>query len=100
MLRRSPQGRWREQLSNQLPYLADTSHYHFFASSSSITLMTLGESGLVRGENRATTSPPRPMTNFSKFQVILPDPFGLVSSEVRCLYKSQAPLPSFLFSDR
>lgn len=58
---------------------------YFLASSASIALSTSGSSGLVRGAKRATTSPLRPIRNFSKFQVILPAPLGLVSRAVRCL---------------
>ena len=35
-------------------------------------------SGAVRGENRATTWPSRPMRNFSKFQLMSPLPAGFV----------------------
>ncbi len=59
--------------------------YDFFCSSVSISLTSPGSSGLVRGSKRATTSPLRPMMNFSKFQLIFPSPLGLVSKEVRCL---------------
>ncbi len=68
-----------------LPRPPDHSCGDFFANSASMTFTNAGSSGRVRGENRATTRPLRPMTNFSKFQSILPGPLGLVSSEVRCL---------------
>jgi hypothetical protein len=45
------------------------------------------------GEKRATTSPLRPMMNFSKFQLIFPGPTGFVSRVVKFLYKLQAPSP-------
>ena len=46
-------------------------------------LQDFGRVGLGLRAKRATTSPLRPMTNFSKFQVILPDPLGLASKAVR-----------------
>ena len=51
----------------------------------SITEITSAASGTVRGWKRATTSPLRPITNFSKFQVISPGPLGLASNAFKCL---------------
>ena len=58
---------------------------YFFANSASMTFSTSGSSGVVRGANRATTSPFRPTMNFSKFQLIGPGPAGFVSSAVSSL---------------
>jgi len=58
---------------------------HFFSNSASITFSTSGSSGFVRGPKRATISPLRPTTNFSKFQLIFPGPTGFVSSAVKFL---------------
>ena len=48
-------------------------------------LQDLGIIGLGVGAKRATTSPLRPMMNFSKFQLIFPAPLGFASEEVRHL---------------
>ena len=62
-----------------------TSTNDHFSNSASITFSTSGSSGFVRGPKRATISPLRPTTNFSKFQLIFPGPTGFVSSAVKFL---------------
>jgi len=62
-------------------------------SSLSMIATTAGSFGFVPDPNRATTVPLRSIRNFSKFQPILPAPLGLVSSDVRNLYSSQAFSP-------
>ena len=49
---------------------------YFLASSVSISLATWSSLGFTRGPNRPTTSPSRPNTNFSKFQLTSPRPLG------------------------
>ena len=65
---------------------------HFFANSASMTLTTSGASGVVRGEKRATTSPLRPMMNFSKFQLILPCARGLGVQRGQVLVERAGPV--------
>src|SRR5258708_17994377 len=66
---------------------------HFFAIYSSIALITLASSGVVRGGKRFTTSPLRLTRNFSKFQLIGPFSFSFFSLEVRKSYSGQMPSP-------
>lgn len=51
--------------------------------AASMALTNSASSGVVRGENRLISLPSGPIRNFSKFQLILPLPTGLVSCAVR-----------------
>src|SRR5439155_21434035 len=66
---------------------------HFLPNSASIARPSSGDSGLTADLKRPTTSPPRPMRNFSKFQPMAPANFGLVSLAVRYLYRGQISGP-------
>src|SRR5262249_14747225 len=70
-----------------------TAQLHFLASSSSMALTTLSESGFSAGSYRATISPLRPTRNLVKFHWISPPNFGFVSLLVRYLYSSDWPSP-------
>src|SRR5262249_39187949 len=66
---------------------------YFLASSSSMALTTLSESGFSAGSSPATISPLRPIRNLVKFHWISPPNFGFVSLLVRNLYNSDWPSP-------